>query len=196
MRKSWIVLSLLLATGCVSPVTWVGVPVVAETVLPGQFSVKGQAGWNRLDEGGKVDRDLWWTVNGAPLDLVRFFTGLAPGQPMIQVKGQAAQKRMPTFQAKMQPEEIVEMYEALVTSDGNTFKRDKLAPCAFAGGDGFRFEFTLVRKSDEVTLKGAGWGVVRNDKLYLMVFQAARIHYYPDLLPKVEAMAASARIGA
>jgi len=192
MRRIPVCLALLLLTACVKPVTWVGVSALP-VALPGHFSVRGDAVWNRLDGGDPDTYDAWWTANGSSLDLLRFHTGIASGQPLIRSKAKTT-KATAVFQASMQPEEIVELYEAYLTSGGSTFKRDKLAPAPFAGGNGFRFEYTLIRKADDVTLKGMGYGVVRKDTLYLMTFQAPRIHYYAALLPKVEEMAKTAQI--
>jgi len=190
--RIWIVPALLLFTACVKPVTWVGVQALP-LELPGHFTVTGDPAFNRLEGGDPATYDAWWTANGASLDLLRFHTGVASGQPLIRSAAKAT-KATAVFQARMQPEEIVELYESYLTSSGSTFKLDRIAPAPFAGGNGFRFEYTVIRKADDVTLKGAGYGLVRKDTLYLMTFQAPRLHYYASLLPKVEAMAKTARI--
>lgn len=192
MKRTWIVLALMLATACIKPVAYVAIQP-QDVALEGNFTVKGDPAWNRLDTGDRPFLGQHWTVDGENLDLLQFFTGVAPGNPLVKGRGKE-EKRVPTFQARMQPEEIVDLYEALATQFGDTFKRDKLAPCRFAGGDGFRFEFSQVRKSDQVVLKGVGYGVVRRDTLYMMVFQAPRLHFFPTLQPSVERLAESARI--
>lgn len=192
MNPRWLLLPALLATGCMAPYTWTPVPI-SETTLPGGFAVKAGPLWNQLDGGPKQAHHVLWTVHGAPLDQMHFYTGVADGEPLVPA-GKTPSKQLATFKANAQPEDIVELYEARVSQDGSTFTRDKLAPCPFAGGDGFRFEFTLIRKSDEVTCKGVGFAVVKDRRLYLMVFQAARLHYYPTLLGKVEEVARTARI--
>jgi len=45
-----------------------------------------------------------------------------------------------------------------------------------------------------VVLKGLGYGVVHQDSLHLMVFTAPRLHYFAELRPRVEALAASAAL--
>jgi hypothetical protein len=192
VKRTWILLAVLLATGCVKPVAWVGVQPT-EVSLSAHFSVKGDPTWNQLDQGDKAGHEARWTANGGALDVVRFYTEIGPGEALDKVEGQV-EKQAAIFRPTMQAEEIVDLYEALATRDGSAFKRDRLAPCAFAGGDGFRFEFTQTRKGDQVILKGLGFGTVRHDVLYLMVFQAPRLHYFTELRPKVEALAQSARI--
>ena len=36
---------------------------------------------------------------------------------------------------------------------------DKLAPATFLGGPGVRFEYTVLRKADDVRMAGVGWGL-------------------------------------
>jgi hypothetical protein len=101
-------------------------------------------------------------------------------------------RKPPTFRASMLPSEIVEFYEASVTQGGSTFKLERLAPAQFAGAPGFRFDFSATRKSDDVALRGFGYGAVIKERLYLITFRAPRIHYYAKHLPRAEAVAKSA----
>lgn len=193
MRKTSLAIALLLAVACQKPAVWMGVPGGQAVNLPEGLSVAGDAQWNRLEEFKEGVRDVWWTSNGISLDLLVFYAGIRPGEMLTGVKPKEGAK-VAVFKEDMQPEEIVDLYDQLVSSLGTSFRRDKLAPATFLGGDGFRFEFTTVRKSDEVTLQGVGYGAVRNGKLYLITFHAPRLHYFPSLLPKVEALVKSARL--
>jgi hypothetical protein len=191
--KAWMIpAAALLALACAAPATWVGVP--AGTVdLPGNLEVRADAAWSRRPPSGKGPGFELWTTDGVPLDQLRFYAGIAPGQPLA-APARAVGKQVPTFQEGLEAHEIVELYEALATRDGSVLTRDKLAPAPFAGGPGFRFEFTLIRKRDELTLRGLGFGAVRDGRLYLMVYTAPRMHYFPKNLARVEAIAGSARI--
>lgn len=40
------------------------------------------------------------------------------------------------------------------------------------GQQGFQFEFSSIRKSDEVQLRGIGWGAVRNGELFVITYTA------------------------
>lgn len=94
----------------------------------------------------------------------------------------------------MQAQDVVEFYESFASRDGGVFKLEKLAPSRFLGAGGFRFEFSRVRKSDEVRLRGIGYGAVLSGELFLMVFEAPRIHYFAKHLAWVETTAQSARL--
>ena len=76
---------------------------------------------------------------------------------------------MTRFRAGMRPDEIVGAFEGMFTRDGSAFVLAKLEPWAFAGGKGFRFEYTFTRKVDGAQLRGLGYGVVDRDTLFAMV---------------------------
>ncbi len=192
MKRTWLLVAALFLIGCAKPILWVGVnPGV--TVVREHLSVQVDAAWNHLEGGKPQPKYDCWTSDGRPLDQLFFFVGIAPGEPLVNVKDKP-DKQVPRFQKNMQPYEIMEMYETWSTQDGSTFTRGKLTPTTFAGGSGFRFEYTVIRKGDEVILKGVGYATVQKDQLYLMVFEAPRIHYFAKHLPRVEAIAASAKI--
>jgi hypothetical protein len=68
-----------------------------------------------------------------------------------------------------------------------------LQPRPFLGHPGFQFDFEHL-DSDEVWRKGRAVGAVINGRLYLIMIDAVRSHYFPDALTDFEAMAASARL--
>jgi hypothetical protein len=192
MRRTWIfLLGALVWTGCVKPATWSRAGV--DTALPGSLVLDAGPEWSRRTGGTDSPNHEVWTAEGLPLDQLHFYSGLAPGQPLA-LAGQRAALQVPTFREGLQPHEVVELYETVATLDGSTFQREKLSPAHFAGGEGFRFEFTLIRSTDQVTLRGAGFGAVRGGKLYLVVYLAPRLHFFDQHIHEVETMVASARI--
>jgi hypothetical protein len=66
-----------------------------------------------------------------------------------------------------------------VTQDGSAFALKRVAPGRFGGQPGFRFEYTITRKSDNVLLKGVGQGAVVKGKLYLAAFRAVDLLLRP-----------------
>jgi hypothetical protein len=94
----------------------------------------------------------------------------------------------------MRPAEIVGLFERLYSRGGSTFTLDKLVPQSFVGAPGFRFEFSSIRKSDDVRLRGVGWGTVRNGELFAITYTAPRLAFYPAGLPSATAIAESARL--
>jgi len=179
-------LSVLLAS-CVS-MSAVG---PGEVTVRDKLVVRLDSAWNKYNGPGQSKTELW-TTEGMSLDVLRFFVDIGEGEQLLEVRG-ANEKQVPKFRATMQAPEIVELYDAVASQGGNRFHLEKLAPADFAGAAGFRFDYTLVRKGDEVELKGFCYGVVRNKRLYLMTFQAPKIHYYPQHAQRAQAAALSVR---
>lgn len=172
-RAGALALCLLLAA-CAAPVTRVE---VGEVVVGKRLAVKVDAAWNQFG-GGLTAGIPTWTMEGVTIDALRFYTDVKDGQtfgPANPPKG-----RQPViFKAGMQPADIVAMYQSLQTQDGSTFTLDKLEPVAFLGGAGFRFEYSSVRKVDEVPLKGVAYGRVRDGELFLVSYSAPRLVFFP-----------------
>jgi hypothetical protein len=184
MRRLFLLATLILA-GCVS-MAKVG---PGDVVVRERMVVRLDSAWNRFD-GGSSEKIELWTTDGLPIDVLRFIVGVQDGEELAKIEGRK-DKQLPRFRKTMQPHEIVETVEAYLTANGSTLTRDKLAPAQFGGGEGFRFEYTLLAAGSEVQMKGVGWGVVVGERLYLMLFQAPRIYYFGKNLPRVEAVAQS-----
>jgi hypothetical protein len=167
-------------------------------VGPGEVTIKDQmvakldSAWNRL-EARNAEKTEIWTTDGLTLDSLMFYVGVKDGDPLMELQNRQ-EKQQPRFHATMQPHEIVELFDAVATENGNRFKLDKLSPMPFAGGNGFRFDFTQIRKGDEIELKGVGYGSLRAGKLYLMVFRAPKVYYFGKHIGRVEAVARSVQV--
>jgi hypothetical protein len=72
------------------------------------------------------------------------------------------------------------------------FRTLSLAPRPFMGQPGFQFDYEHL-DGDEVWRKGRAVGAIINGRLYLIMLDAVRSHYYPDALRDFEALVASAR---
>jgi hypothetical protein len=94
----------------------------------------------------------------------------------------------------MTPPEIAAMIESLFRVRGGAvdFKMTSLAPRPFLGVNGFQYDYEHL-DSDEVRRRGRAVGAIVNGRLYLILFDAARSHYYNALLPDFEAIVNSAR---
>jgi hypothetical protein len=136
-----------------------------------------------------------WTLNGPILDGVSFVTGLKGGRYLIR-QSKRADQQVPKFREDMTAPEIAAMLETLYRVRGGTvdFKTLSLQPRPFLGaGNGFQFDFEHL-DDDEVWRKGRAVGAVINGRLYLILLDAARSHYYGAALPDFEAIVASAQL--
>ena len=136
-----------------------------------------------------------WTQNGPLLDDVTFITGLRGGRYMVRQR-RTADEQVPKFRADMTPPEIAAMLESLYRVRGGAvdFRTLSIRPREFLGTSGFQFDYEHLDE-DELWRKGQVVGAVIDGELYLVMFDAARSHYYEAGLPDFEAIVASARLG-
>ena len=164
----------------------------------GKMSVVPPRPWNRhraqLFEDVSAVED--WTLNGALLDGITFITGLKNGKAMVYQR-RTTDQQVPVFRANMTPPEIAAMLESAYRVRGGAvdFHTLSIQPRPFLGTNGFQFDYEHL-DSDELWRKGRAVGAVINGQLYLILFDAARSHYYDAALPDYEAIVASARLRA
>jgi hypothetical protein len=162
----------------------------------GRMSVVPPRPWNRhraslfADVAAVED----WTLNGPLLDEITFITGLRSGHFMVRQR-RTTDQQVPKFRADMTPPEIAGMLESLYRVRGGAvdFRTLSLQPRPFLGANGFQFDYEHL-DSDELWRKGRVVGAVVNGELYLIMFDAARSHYYEGALPDYEAIVASAQL--
>lgn len=164
-----------------------------EVALKQRLLVTVDRPWNQF-ERGLGDQTLTWTQDGITVDALRFYVGLKDGELIAPTPSEPKGVKPLAFKAGMQSADVVALFEGLYTRGGSTFKLDRVAPGPFAGAPGVRFEFSSIRKADDVRLLGVGWIVVRGGELFAITYTAPRLAFFPQHLPSVEAIAASARV--
>jgi hypothetical protein len=163
----------------------------------GGLSVVPPRAWNRHRPTFFVDiRQVEdWTLNGPILDGMSFVTGLESGRYLIR-QSKRADQQVPKFREDMTAPEIAAMLESLYRVRGGTvdFKTLSLQPRPFLGAsNGFQLDFEHL-DDDEVWRKGRAVGAVIDGRLYLIMLDAARSHYYGATLPDFEAIVGSAQL--
>ena len=154
--------------------------------------------WNKI--AGSLFVDIHavedWTQNGPYLDGISFVTGLKDGKALVYQR-RRDDRQVPKFRSNMTPPEIAAMIESLFRVRGGAvdFKTLSMTPRPFLGTNGFQFDYEHL-DSDELWRKGRAVGAVINGRLYLILVDAARSHYYNTVLPDFEAIVASARVRA
>ena len=88
---------------------------------------------------------------------------------------------MPKFRSDMTAPEIAAMLESLYPGRGGAvdFRTSSLQPRPFLGTNGFQFDYEHL-DTDELWRKGRAVGAVIDGRLYLILLDAARSHYYGD----------------
>jgi hypothetical protein len=200
-------LVLLAAAGALSACSSVGageygfssyspVSVRRVQVGDGSLSVTPPRPWNR--QRGRLFYDVHavedWTLNGPLLDGMSFVSGLKSGRDLIYQR-RTSDQQVPKFRSDMTPPEIVAMLESLYRVRGGAvdFRTLSLQPRPFLGANGFQFDYEHL-DGDELWRRGRGVGAVIDGRLYLILLDAARLHYYGETLPDFEAVVASARL--
>jgi hypothetical protein len=152
--------------------------------------------WNKISSSLFVDIHAVedWTQNGPYLDGISFVTGLKDGKALVYQRSRD-DRQVPKFRSNMTPLEITSMIESLfrVRAGAVDFKTVGLSPRPFMGYPGFQYDYEHL-DGDEVRRKGRAVGAVIDGRLYLILFDAARSHYYGALLPDFEAVVNSARL--
>lgn len=163
-----------------------------EAVIAERIGVPTDAAWNQFGgQFGGSNAAALWTREGLTIDQLNFYVGLKDGDLLAANPGK--DRRPLAFKATMQPHEVVALFEALYTRDGSSFKLDKLAATDFLGQPGWRAQYTVVRKFDDVKLTGSAWATVRNAELFAMTFTAPSVGFYARQIAKVEQVATAAR---
>ncbi len=68
-----------------------------------------------------------------------------------------------------------------------------LQPRTFLGHPGFQFDYTHL-DGDEVERQGRAVGTIIGNRLYLALFDATRMHYFPAGIGEFERIVESARL--
>ena len=135
-----------------------------------------------------------WTLNGPLLDGISFVTGLQNNKSLIRQR-RTANQQVPLFKLNMTPPEIAAMIESLYRVRGGAvdFRTLSLQPRPFLNTNGFQLDYEHL-DSDELWRRGRVVGTVINGRLYLILLDAAKSHYWDVTLPDYEAVVASAQL--
>lgn len=166
------------------------------SVGDGTMLVRPTQAWNRqstiiFDDIRQVED---WTQNGPVLDSLSFVSGLKDGKSIVR-QWKKADQQVPRFRSSMAAPEVAAMLETFYRTRAGTvdFKTLGLAPRTFLGQPGFQLDFDHL-DGDELWRRGRAVGTVVNGRLYLILLDAARSHYFASELPEFEAVAQSARL--
>jgi hypothetical protein len=134
-----------------------------------------------------------WTQNGPILDGISFVSGMKNDKELVRQR-RTADQQVPRFRSDMTAPEIAAMLESLYRVKGGAvdLKTLSLKPREFLGANGFQWDYEHLDQ-DELWRKGRAVGAVIDGKLYMILLDAARSHYYAAELPDFEAIVASAQ---
>ena len=167
------------------------------SVGDGSMAVTPPREWNRVSTTWAVD-DIRavedWTLNGPYLDSMSFVTGLKSGRYIIRQLRRDAQQ-VPKFRSDMTAPEITAMLESFYRVKAGTvdLRTTSLKPRTLMGYPGFQWDYDHLDQ-DEVWRRGRTVGAVIGGKLYLVLLDATRMHYFDNAQGDFEAVVNSARM--
>jgi hypothetical protein len=166
-----------------------------DNVARGSMQVTPTVRWNRVPRGPyDISREESWTLNGPLLDSLTFIGGLEHDKRIV-VQRRKDDRKVPKFRADMSPPEIAAMIESFyrIRAGAPQFTMTNLSPRPFLGQPGFQFDYDYLG-GDEVERRGRAVGAIINNRFYLALFDAAKMHYFPSGLPEFERIVASAQL--
>lgn len=168
--------------------------IEGEQRLGNRLSLTLPSAWNKFSQPASVPFEVW-TQEGIMLDQLRIWAAVKPDQALIIKPASDGTKaaKAPVFKPGLRPDQWVALLEMTYASDGSTVNVDKVEPSTWAGMKAVRFEFSMTRKHDDLAFRGVGWATEQDQHFFAAVFTAPRLHFYDQLLPKVEAVVQTAR---
>jgi hypothetical protein len=164
-----------------------------DVTLKGRLTVTLDQPWNQF-ENTFGEATPTWTQDGVTVDALKFYVGLKDGDLIATTPAEPKGQKPLAFKSTMQASDVVSLFEGLYSRGGSSFALERVSPHPFIGQQGFRFEFSSIRKSDEVRLRGVGWGAVRNGELFVVTYTAPRLVFFARNHVSAEAIANSARV--
>lgn len=158
----------------------------------GSMTVTPSQEWNKVPGIASVGKLPSWTADGVSLNTVAFISDVESGEPLVQA---TQDEEYPIFQSNMLPTEMVDLFESTLTKlyNAKLSGSGELKPLMIDGNPGFEYTFEFVTP-DEITRKGYLAGTVKNEKLHMIFYQAARMYYFDQRYQNVKHMVSSMTI--
>ena len=149
--------------------------------------------WARAVGLGDRDTVSVWTIDGLGLDQLLFFSGVAPGAPLLRIPG-VAQKDMVLYNTTMLPDDVMDMIAGTLGKSGDQQVRTSaLRPVPFGTLTGFRFDLAFTTE-DGLQMKGMAFFAQRRKKLDVILFVAPSEYYFDEYAPTVEKIFSSVQV--
>lgn len=149
--------------------------------------------WNSLDRRPGKGVEVW-TLDGEQLNDVTFYSGIDPGKPLVKERDKKREP-LPKFTASTLLIEVPELLEGTYRAYKHigSFTLTGSKPDRFLGreGIGFTYEFT---DQDELPRMGEARAVLVGKKLYMVTFEAPRLHYFDRTLADFRVLAGTATL--
>lgn len=166
---------------------------MAVTIADSPLTVTPPRDWNRLD--GNFGKHVeTWTLDGGQLNDLTFFAGIEPGKPLVRERSKKREP-LPRFSASTLLVELPELFEATYRSakDLADFRVTDVQPTRFLEREGVVFRYEYVDR-DDLTRKGEAQAAIIAGRLYMISFDAPRLHYFERNVEDYRRIVRSARL--
>jgi hypothetical protein len=167
---------------------------VATIVAKSAMSVTPDRAWNKSGRPGRLSEA--WTLDGLSINELTFYGGILDGKTLFR-EVDKINAPLPKFNKTMLAPDIATLLESSyrVALGTSLMQIDSVEPSTLAGAPGFKFTYSFAVQ-DEVKRRGVARGAVIDGKLYLITYEAPRIHYFDRDLESFNKIADSARLAA
>ena len=144
--------------------------------------------WNKLGQRPGKKAEIW-TLDGEQLNDVTFFGGIAPGEPLIRERNKKREP-LPKLGSAALLVEVPELLERTYRAARGigSFALLGSAPDRFLGKEGIRFTYEYV-DADELPRKGEARASLIGGRLYMVTFDAPRLHFFDKSLSDFRTLA-------
>ena len=166
----------------------------ARKVGKGDLQVTAVGNWNRSTQRPTGESESW-TQNGSGLDDLGFFVAVKKGEALFRQRDKKKDP-LPKFDPAMLPTDIAEWFEnsARIALTSAVFEVTAVRPARLAGADGIEMDFAYATEGDNLERKGVARAAVIGQRLYVISFDAPKIHYFDEGLPAALAIMNTARV--
>jgi hypothetical protein len=168
-----------------------GVPIA---VARSGLWVTPDQSWNKGERPGRLSEG--WTMDGLTINELTFYGGIADNKTLFR-EVDKTNRPLPRFSKTMLLPDIAQLLETSyrVALGTPLMKIEAMEPAPFAGSQGFHFAYSFTTE-DDVKRKGEARGAIINGALYMITYEAPRIHYFARDLGSFNKIADSAVIKA
>ena len=191
MIRLTVLFLLIFLSGCATYET-----VQTGSASVGSLQVKTASQWTSINPdflapGGPTGV---WTKDGTHLNYVLLYDGVEDGQTLFKVQGNETEP-YPAFRSVMAESEVSELVADSIKrfAGANEVVVVKLTPTTFAGRQGFAVELAYTGKS-ELDYRAYASGAVIEEELYLIIFNAPRLHFFDKDIEQVRRIVNSATV--
>lgn len=164
------------------------------TVAKSQMSITPPRDWNKLSRrpGKKAET---WTLDGESLNDISFFADIAPGEPLLRERSKKHDP-LPKLRPNSLLTDVPELLEGTYRSHYGiaVFALGATTPTKFLGESAVRFSYEYVTP-DQLTRRGEAIAMLRNDRLFMITFDAPKLHYFDRNIEDYHALVATAKLG-